>query len=60
MLAAPEIWQEALMMMVRKSKGLSERHIRVLEFLTNYQSENGRPPSIREIGEQSRFHPLRW
>ena len=39
------------MMMVRKSKGLSERHIRVLEFLAEYQSENGRPPSIREIGD---------
>ena len=39
------------MMMVRKSKGLSERHIRVLKFLAEYQSENGRPPSIREIGD---------
>jgi repressor LexA len=39
-------------MMVRKSKGLTEKHIRVLEFMTNYQGENGRPPSIREIGEK--------
>jgi repressor LexA len=39
------------MMMVRKSKGLSERHIRVLKFLVGYQSEQGRPPSIREIGD---------
>ena len=40
------------MMMVRKSKGLTEKHIKVLEFMSNYQSDNGRPPSIREIGEK--------
>jgi repressor LexA len=40
------------MMMVRKSKGLTEKHIKVLEFMSNYQSDNGRPPSIREIGER--------
>jgi repressor LexA len=39
-------------MMVRKSKGLTEKHIKVLEFLTSYQDEHGRPPSIREIGEK--------
>jgi repressor LexA len=39
-------------MMVRKSKGLTEKHVKVLEFMTNYQGENGRPPSIREIGEK--------
>jgi repressor LexA len=38
------------MMMVRKSKGLSERHIKVLELLQTY-AEKGIPPSIREIGE---------
>ena len=38
-------------MMVRKSKGLTDKHKKVLEFLQKYQSENGRPPSIREIGE---------
>ena len=38
------------MMMVRKSKGITDKHIKVLEFLTKYQSENSRPPSIREIG----------
>ena len=43
------------MMMVRKSKGLSERHIRVLKFLAEYQSENGRPPSIREIGDAAQI-----
>jgi repressor LexA len=37
------------MMMVRKSKGITDKHIKVLEFLTKYQNENGRPPSIREI-----------
>ena len=40
------------MMMVRKSKGLQDKHIKVLEFMANYQNENGRPPSIREIGEK--------
>ena len=38
-------------MMVRRSKGLTDKHKKVLEFLLKYQSENGRPPSIREIGE---------
>lgn len=37
-------------MMVRKSKGLGERHQRILEFLQEYQRENRYPPSIREIG----------
>jgi repressor LexA len=40
------------MMMVRKSKGITEKHIKVLEFLTDYQNKYGRPPSIREIGEK--------
>lgn len=40
------------MMMVRKSKGLTDKHIKVLDFMSNYQNENGRPPSIREIGEK--------
>ena len=43
------------MMMVRKSKGLSDRHKRVLEFLVKYQNENGRPPSIREIGDAAKI-----
>ncbi len=42
------------MMMVRKSKGLGERHQRILEFLQVYQHENKYPPSIREIGEKDR------
>src|SRR4030095_5337464 len=40
------------MMMVRKSKGLTEKHVKVLDFMVNYQNDNGRPPSIREIGER--------
>lgn len=40
------------MMMVRKSKGLSDRHIKILELLQSYQ-DKGYPPSIREIGEQT-------
>jgi repressor LexA len=41
------------MMMVRKSKGLGERHQRILEFLQVYQHANKYPPSIREIGEKT-------
>lgn len=41
------------MMMVRKSKGLSERHQKILDFLMEYQRENKYPPSIREIGEKT-------
>jgi DNA-binding Lrp family transcriptional regulator len=37
----------------RKSKGLGERHQRILAFLQEYQSENKYPPSIREIGEST-------
>jgi len=38
------------MMMVRKrSENLSEKHIRILQFLADYQAKNNRPPSIREI-----------
>lgn len=39
------------MMMVRKSKGLGERHQKILDFIANYQREYKHPPSIREIGE---------
>lgn len=41
-----------MMMMVRKSKGLSDRHIAILEFL-HANAEKGIPPSIREIGEET-------
>lgn len=39
------------MMMVRKSKGLGERHQKILDFIQEYQREYKHPPSIREIGE---------
>ncbi len=41
------------MMMVRKSKGLGERHQKILDFLSSYQRANKYPPSIREIGEKT-------
>lgn len=41
------------MMMVRKSKGLGERHQKILDFVLAYQRENRYPPSIREIGEKT-------
>jgi repressor LexA len=44
--------QEKTMMMVRKSKGLSERHHKILALLQKY-ADKGYPPSIREIGEQT-------
>ncbi len=40
-----------MMMMVRKSTGLGERHQRILDFIASYQREHKHPPSIREIGE---------
>ena len=42
-----------MMMMVRKSKGLSERHQKILAYLETYQGKHGYPPSIREIGEKT-------
>lgn len=39
------------MMMVRKSKGIGERHQKILGFIASYQRERKHPPSIREIGE---------
>src|SRR5512135_3081034 len=40
-----------MMMMVRKSKGLGERHQKILDFIASYQVDHKQPPSIREIGE---------
>ncbi len=40
-------------MMARKKAGLGERHKRILKFLEKFQSKNGFPPSIREIGENT-------
>jgi len=40
-------------MMARKKAGLGERHKNILKFLERFQAENGFPPSIREIGENT-------
>lgn len=40
-------------MMARKRAGLGERHKKILQFLEKFQGENGYPPSIREIGENT-------
>jgi len=34
----------------RRSEGLSDRHQKIMEFLTNFQNQRGYSPSIREIG----------
>lgn len=36
--------------MARRSPGLSERHRKIMEFLTKFQESNGYSPSIRQIG----------
>lgn len=41
--------------MVRKSKGLNERHIAIIKFLVAYQEEKRYPPSPREIGEATKI-----
>lgn len=38
--------------MARKSGGLSERHIKIMDYLTEFQNQNGYSPSIRQIGER--------
>jgi len=40
-------------MMARKKAGLTERHKNILKFIERFQAENGFPPSIREIGENT-------
>ncbi len=37
--------------MARRSEGLSERHRKIMEFLTKFQETNGYSPSIRQIGD---------
>jgi repressor LexA len=39
--------------MARRKAGLGERHKNILKFLEKFQIENGFPPSIREIGENT-------
>jgi repressor LexA len=41
------------MMARRRSKGLSERQKRILEVLERFQTQNGYPPSIREICDKT-------
>lgn len=41
--------------MARKKAGLGERHKKILKFLERFQAENGFPPSIREIGENTKI-----
>jgi repressor LexA len=41
------------MMARQRAKGLSERQIRILETLERFQTQNGYPPSIREICEKT-------
>jgi len=41
------------MMARKRAKGLSERQIKILEVLERYSSQNGYPPSIREICEKA-------
>jgi repressor LexA len=37
--------------MARRSEGLSERHRKIMEFLTHFQELSGYSPSIRQIGD---------
>ncbi|HVP21029.1 MAG TPA: transcriptional repressor LexA [Anaerolineaceae bacterium] len=37
--------------MARRSEGLSDRHRKIMEFLTHFQEANGYCPSIRQIGD---------
>ena len=41
------------MMMMRKSKGLSEKHDKIMNLLHEYTQKEGYPPSIREICEKT-------
>ncbi len=37
--------------MARRSEGLSERHRKIMEFLSRFQEQSGYSPSIRQIGD---------
>ena len=37
--------------MAKRHPGLSERHRKIMEFLTKFQDSNGYSPSIRQIGD---------
>ena len=40
-------------MMMRKSKGLSEKHYKIMDLLHEYTQKEGYPPSIREICDRT-------
>jgi repressor LexA len=42
--------------MARKSEGLGERHIKIMEFLTSFSESKNYSPSIRQIGESIGVH----
>jgi repressor LexA len=37
--------------MAKRHPGLSERHLKIMEFLSRFQDDNGYSPSIRQIGD---------
>lgn len=37
-------------MMARRAEGLSQRHIKIMEYLTEFQEKHGYSPAIRQIG----------
>ena len=41
------------MMARKRAKGLTERQMRILDVLERFQSQNGYPPSIREICDKA-------
>jgi repressor LexA len=44
---------ETIMMARQRTKGLTERQIKILEVLERFQNQNGYPPSIREICDKA-------
>ena len=42
---------EVITIMARKREGLSDRHRKIMEYLTEFIDEFGYSPSIREIGD---------
>jgi len=38
-------------MMARRAEGLSQRHIKIMEYLTEFQEKHGYSPAIRQIGD---------
>lgn len=46
--------------MARKRTGMGERHKKIMEFLVDFQEENGYPPTIRQIGENIGVSSTSW